>query len=246
MIHRRNGTQRIVENDDNSGPDAFPESSSEVLQGYPFRMATYASFEIDQDDFENVMKTVGRAHGVGLARGIGAYLVNGTGSGQPGGLLTGASDSGITTASRNTIGYGDIVDIYFRVNRIYRTAPKCAWVMNDATFQLVRAAVDNNGRPLISVEGDLEMLMGQPVLVSPSMPSGPGSKGIVFGDLSHFNVRLSALYFRKAWQAEFGIDTGNALHVSRMRADSVLFDPAIQASPTNTQAAPIQYATLHS
>jgi hypothetical protein len=78
------------------------------------------------------------------------------------------------------------------------------------------------------------------------MPSGPGSQGIIFSDLSHFNVRLSALYFRKAWQAEFGIESGNVLHMSRMRADSVVFDPAIQASPANTMAAPIQFATLHS
>jgi HK97 family phage major capsid protein len=236
---------RVVENS-NPGADAFPSASSETLNGYPYKLTTYASFEIDQDDFESTAATIARAHGVGLARTIGQDLVNGTGNGEPGGLLTGASDSGYTTAARNAISYTDIVDIYFSVNRVYRAAPKCCWVMNDATLKLVRAAVDNNGRPLISVENDLEMLMGQPVLVSPSMPSGPGTQGIIFGDLSHFNVRLSALYFRKAWQAEFGIESGNALHMSRMRADSVVFDPAIQASPTNTTAAPIQYATLHS
>src|SRR5580658_7258765 len=90
----------LTENNDNNGPDAFPVSSSEVLNGYPFRMATYASLEFDDDDFEAAIKTVGRAHGVGLARGIGDYLVNGTGSAQPGGLLTGAANSGVTTATR--------------------------------------------------------------------------------------------------------------------------------------------------
>ena len=90
---------RVVENTDNGVPDAFPASSAEVLNGYPYRLATYATVEITDDDFETAMASVGRAHGVGLARGIGSDLVNGTGSSQPQGLLTGASNSGYTTAS---------------------------------------------------------------------------------------------------------------------------------------------------
>jgi len=234
----------VGENTD-AGVDGFPSSSSEVLQGYAFKLATRASFEIDQDDFEGAMATISRAHGVGLARGIGSYLVKGTGVGQPSGLLTGASNSGYTTQQADKITYTDIVEIYFSVNRIYRMAPKCAWVMADETFQLVRSAVDNNGRPLISVENDVETLMGQPVLVSPSMPWGGGSKGIVFGDLSHFLVRVSSLYFRKSWQSQSAIESGRALHMSRMRADSVVFDPAILGSPVDTSGAPLQYATLH-
>jgi HK97 family phage major capsid protein len=237
---------RVVENTSTGVPDPLPASSSQIMNGYPYRMATYATVEFGDDDFENSIKTVGRAHGVGLARGIGADLVNGTGSSQPSGLLTGASNSGYTTAGANAITATDINDIFFSVNRIYRNSPKCAWVMNDVTYQLVRAAKDGNQRPLIDMQDDCECLMGKPILVSPSMPFLPGSKGIVFGDLGHFNVRLSALYFRKANQAEFGVEFYRDLHISRMRADSGVFDPSILASPANTQAAPIQYATLHS
>ncbi|HXZ14070.1 MAG TPA: phage major capsid protein [Candidatus Sulfotelmatobacter sp.] len=224
--------------------DAFPYSSSEVLQGYGYKLHTLASYEITEDDFEPVMTTVGRAHGVGLARGIGADLVNGAGGGTgPSGLLTGASNSGYTTQSGGVITYTDIVSIYFSVNRVYRAAPKAAWVMNDNTLKLIRAATDTVGRPLISVQNDIEMLMGQPVLVSPSMPWGGGSKGIVFGDLSHFKVRVSALYLRKWWQVY--ADSARVLISSRMRADSTVFDPAIIGSPVDTSGAPIQYATIH-
>ncbi len=236
---------RVVENTDNGVPDAFPASSAEVLNGYPYRLATYATVEITDDDFETAMASVGRAHGVGLARGIGSDLVNGTGSSQPQGLLVGASNSGYTTQAANAISATDINDIFFSVNRIYRNSPKAAWVMNDATYQLVRAAKDSQNRPLIDMQDDCECLMGKKLLVSPSMPFGAGSKGIVFGDLSHFIVRVSALYFRKANQAEFAVEKYRDLHISRLRADSVVFDPATQASPANTQAAPIQYATLH-
>src|ERR1700678_1105630 len=117
---------RVVENTSTGVPDPLPSSSSQILSGYPYRMATYATVEFGDDDFENSIITVGRAHGVGLARGIGADLVNGTGSGQPTGLLTGASNSGYTTAGANTITATDINDIFFAVNRIYRNSPKCA------------------------------------------------------------------------------------------------------------------------
>lgn len=237
---------RVSENSYSGVPNAFPVSSSEVLNGYPYVLATFATKEFEDDDFESSIASVARAHGVGMARAIGADLVNGTGSGQPGGLLTGASNSGYTTAGANAITATDIEDIYFSVNRIYRNSPKCAWVVNDATYQLIRAAKDGNQRPLINVQDDCECLMGKKLLVSPSMPSGAGSKGVVFGDLSHFMVRLSAMYFRKANQAEFAVESYRDLHISRLRADSVVFDPATLASPANTIAAPIQYATLHS
>lgn len=235
----------LIENT-NSGTTAFPVSSTEILNGYPFVLQTFASKEFDDDDFEDAMKSVLRAHGVGLARAIGQYLVAGSGVAQPSGLLLGASNSVYTTQAANVISATDINAIFFSVNRVYRNSPKCAWVMNDATYQLVRAAKDSADRPLIDMQDDCECLMGKKLLVSPSMPSGAGTKGIVFGDLSHFNVRCSALYFRKAWQAEFGIDSGRALHISRIRVDSTVFDPAVNASPENTTAAPIQYATLHS
>jgi HK97 family phage major capsid protein len=246
---------RVSENSYSGVPDAFPVSSSEVLNAYPYVMATFATKEFEDDDFESSIASVARAHGVGMARAIGADLVTGSGSAQPQGLLTGASNSGITIGTPTSpfvdlITLDDILEIYFAVNRFYRNSPKCAWVMNDTTYQLIRRMqaypLQNEGLPFINVVDDRELLMGKPVLVSPSMPSGAGSKAIVFGDLSHFNVRVSAMYFRKANQAEFAVESARDMHISRMRADSVVFDPATQASPTNTQAAPIIYATMHS
>lgn len=224
----------------------MPYVSGQQLNGYIYKQEIYGSIEIEDDDFEGVSRTLSRAFGVGFARGIGVDLVNGTGSGnsQPAGILPNSSNSGVTTQTAGKITYTDIVNIYFSVNRIYRMAPKCAWVMNDQTFKLVRSATDNNGRPLISVLNDIETLMGQPVLVSPSMPWGSGAEGILFGDLSHFNVRLSAMTLTRAFQVSGGSDYLRALYVGRMRADSNVLDPAIQGSPVDTSGAPIQYATL--
>jgi HK97 family phage major capsid protein len=239
----------LVSESSNTGvPDAFPVASGSMLNGYIFRMATYGSVEIDDDDFELAMKTIGRAHGVGLARGIGSYLVTGTGASQPSGLLTGASFSNVICQGDSHTGAPlsatDIFAIYFSLNRVYRAAPKCAWVMADATYQEVRKLQDANYRPLLQMRDDTETLMGKPVLISPSMPTGAGSNGIVFGDLSHFNVRCSPVYFRKVWEVEYGVESYRYLHISRMRVDSAVFNPAQSTSPSNG-GDPIVYATLH-
>ena len=84
------------------------------------------------------------------------------------------------------------------------------------------------------------MILGKRVLVSPSMPSAAGSKGIVFGDLSHFWVRLSATTILKATEATSAIEQGQFLFLGRMRVDSFVFDPSGGSAP------PIVYATLHS
>jgi hypothetical protein len=55
---------RVSENNNSGVPDAFPSSSSEVLNGYPYRMATYATVEFGDDDFEGAIASVARAHGV--------------------------------------------------------------------------------------------------------------------------------------------------------------------------------------
>ncbi|MGC1796514.1 MAG: hypothetical protein WA713_10550, partial [Candidatus Acidiferrales bacterium] len=64
-----------------------------------------------------------------------------------------------------------------------------------------------------------------------------------------YNVRLSTMFFKRAYQlgdAAAAIENFRSFYIGLMRGDAYLLDPATQASPSNTVAAPIQYATLHS
>lgn len=210
------------------------------LNSYTYRCDLGASIEIEQDMFEPMQALMQEAFSVGMARGIGEDLITGNGSTAPQGVLTGATSSGITTAAAGVISSDDIQNVYFSLNHFYRSQPKAAWVMADATYQKVRKAKDSNNRPLINVVGDMETLMGKPVHVSPTMPSAAGSNGIVFGDLSRFVVRVSRLAVQRNVQAPGYAENGRALYVGRMRADAKVIDP------TGGSAAPILYATLHS
>jgi len=234
-------------------PGTVPQFSAKNLAGWMHRVSLAGTIEWEQDAFDMAMTLMARAYGVGFARGIGKQLVTGTGVGQPQGLLTGAANSGYTTVTASVAGttplkYNDISAIYNSVDRVYRASKKCAWVMNDVTYTQVRNAVDNSGRPLLDMAEDKEELFGKPVLISPSMPSGPGSQGIVFGDLSHFFVRLSAMTIQRNWQVggtAGNVERGEAIYHGRQRADSVVFDPSRATSPA-TGTPPIVFAVLHS
>ena len=221
-------------------PQTVPTAAKSALGSYTFRATLDASLELEDDDFQPVIDQMKKAYTIAFARGIGAALATGNGSSAPQGIVTGAANSGITTSGSGVIDAADIESIYFSLDRAYRANPKCAWAMSDAVYHQVRSAVDNNLRPLINVVGDRELLMGKPILVSPSISSTAGQKGIVFGDLAHFFVRLSNMVVTRNTQAPGYIEYGKALYTARMRADSKVFDP------TGGNKPPIVYATLHS
>jgi HK97 family phage major capsid protein len=234
-------TSTKVSESSQQSPQVVPTAVNKILNGYTYRSQLVASFELEQDDYQPVIDQFGKAFSIGHARGIGVDLINGNGTSAPQGVLTGATDSGITTAAGGVISADDIESIFFSLDRIYRQSPKCGWVMSDSTYRMARKAKDSNNRPLISVVDGQEILMGKRVLVSPSMPSYNPSigscKGIVIGDLSYFVVRVSAPVMRRTVETPAAdISKAEAMYVSLIRADSKVIDPASNA---------ILFATLH-
>jgi HK97 family phage major capsid protein len=232
-------TSTIVSQNTQQAPVANPTAASNNFGGFSYRTNPCAvTMELEMDSFESTMQILMAAFGVGLARGIGADLVNGSGSGAPMGLLTAATDSGITTAAAGGISSTDIESIYFSVNRAYRNSPKCAWVLSDAVYQMIRVAKDTNGRPLLNMVEDKELLFGKRVLIAPSMPSAAGSKGIAFGDLSMFAVRIVGQpEVKRASEIPGYVEKGIALYTGWLRVDSGIIAPG--------SVAPVVYATLH-
>jgi HK97 family phage major capsid protein len=222
--------------------DVVPAVDQKLLNAFSYRVSLGASLEFEDDVFDSAMERMAQAFGIGFSRGIGADLVNGDGSTAPQGILVGATDSGITTANSGKLVLGDFNNIFFSVNKIYRASSKCAWLMDDPTYKLVRNAVDDQHRPLINVVDDKETILGKPVYVTPSLTVSPSIGGghIVFGDLSHYTVHVSSLYLKRRSQVLGYVEYGKALYTGIMRADAVVHDPTAGAMP------PIVYATLHS
>lgn len=232
-------SSQIVSEASSLAAAAAPVAGVKQLNAYSYRTTPIrASFEFEQDSFQPAMDMLMAAFQVGLQRGVGVDLVTGSGVGAPQGILTGASDSGVTTAVAGAVSADDIQNIYFKLNRLYRNQQKTCWLMSDAVYQMVRKAKDANGRPLIDVREDYEQLMGRRIFISPSMPSAPGSAGILFGDLSYFAVRtVGQATFRRRLQTQY-IELGEALYTAMLRIDSAVLVPA-----SGTPA--IVKATLH-
>jgi len=222
-----------------SGPTAStpPLVAGTLLNSYKYAAALPVSIELEEDAFAPMMKIMNDAYVIAFARGIGVDLAIGNGTTAPQGVLTGAGASVYTTASSTALVLNDFESVYFQVNRIHRNAPKCAWLMNDAAYQLARKAVDTVGNPLLKLHKDKEMIMGKPVLVSPSLPAYNASIGAqagtfcVFGDLSHMFVRVSKMILHRSWQAQGYVEKGQALYSGYMRADAKVFDPTAGGTP---------------
>jgi HK97 family phage major capsid protein len=223
-------------------PVANPTISGLTLKGFSYRTNPIAStFELVQDSFEAITDILTQAFSVALARGIGADLVNGAGAGTaPQGLLTAAANSGVTSAVSGVWSGIDLAAVYASLNRAYRASPKCAWVMNDTTYQQILALKDANGRPLLGIREDEEKLFGKKVIVSPDMPTGAGAKSIVFGDLSQFQVRVAknGVLVRRNVEAPGYAEQGAALYTTYMRVDAAL-------NTAGGGVKPVVYATAH-
>jgi HK97 family phage major capsid protein len=229
-------------------PGPVPNVSGVLLNGNTFKVSLAASFELEEDDFEPYLNQVKVAYAIAFARGAGIYLATGSGgNSQPQGILTGATYSnvslsqGISADVSNTLN-DKFQAIYFSVNEIYRKSPKCAFVMSDASYQWIRSLSDKQARPLLEIRKDKEMIMGKPVLISPSIPSYGGSPvttgKIVFGDLDSYIVRDSPMTITRNIQAPGYAEKGLALYVGRMRVGAQVNDP------TNGVTPPITYSNL--
>jgi len=108
--------------------------------------------------------------------------INGSGEGEPYGLLNGAQ-TGVTASSAASLTYDEVISLYFSLKPEYRR--NAAWLMNDVTGLALRKLKDMNGNNLWRESDDT--ILGKPVVFSPYMPdAGSGSKPVAIGDLSFY------------------------------------------------------------
>ena len=109
-----------------------------------------------------------------LGRAMNAKLSTGTGSSQPKGIVTAASDSGVTIAA-DLPTLPEMQNLYHYVDVAYRNENSC-WFMNDASWKQVKQMVVNSNliadsqilsgvRPSFSEDGNTGVVVGQPQLL---------------------------------------------------------------------------------
>ena len=174
-----------------------------TLGAYMFRTVVTVSYEMLQDAIFDVEGYVSETLGIRFARTLENYVVAGTGSSQPTGLITAcvAADGGtpaVTLAAthKNLYTFDDLLTLFSSVDLAYR--PNCTLVINDTSKFDLRKIKDSNGRYIWDANGTLmqaqqpTQIAGFNYLVSNSIPaSGSFSTNLgVFADLSRHNVRM--------------------------------------------------------
>ncbi len=139
-----------------------------------------------------------------FAKAENSAFTTGTGSSQPQGVVTGAG-VGKTAASATAITSDEVIDLFHSLD--YRHRQNAAWMMNDATAQVLRKLKDTTGQYLWQpglVAGQPDRILGRPVMTNNMMATPAASaKTILFGNFSYYWIfdredltiaRLNELY----------------------------------------------------
>jgi predicted phage gp36 major capsid-like protein len=126
-----------------------------------------------------------------------AYI-QGTGTAQPRGLVTGAAAgrTGIV-GQTTTVLYDDLVLLEHSIDPAYRGAAGVGYMMNDASLSVIRRLKDTQGRPIFvpgyetgNPGGAPDRLMGRPITINQDVAvMAANAKSILFGDFSKYVIR---------------------------------------------------------
>lgn len=183
-------------NDDTANEGEIIDENTQVTEGdltfgqrsikawmYSSRMVR-VSYQLLQDSGVSLEAFLPRKLGERLGRVSARHWAQGTGTGQPQGLVTGLTK--ITeTATAGKIGYDDLIDVEHSVDPAYRN--RARYVLHDDVLRELRKLKDTTGRPLwvpaVTV-GAPSTVNGRAYTVDNSLPEfAAGAKPLVFGDI---------------------------------------------------------------
>lgn len=182
-----------------SASTASDETFGQVsLSAYTARRLVKVSVELVEDEAVNLIAYLGKA--IGQAIGFlenDAYL-NGSGSGEPTGLLSlvTAGKTGLTGQTTSVIA-DDVFDLFYSIIGPYQTQGE--WLLAQSTLKAIRKLKDStnnyiwsptSGVASVLANGAPDTLLGKPLWIDPSMPTmSANALSILFGDFSAYAIR---------------------------------------------------------
>jgi HK97 family phage major capsid protein len=168
-----------------------------TLGAYKFSSDLLAfSAEIDADSAFTFETIIAEALAERVGRVVNTYLTTGTGSSQPQGVVTGATQGVIADGNlASEISRDNLVDLQHSVDRAYRVGPKVGYMMHDTTLAAFKKLAFNSSdaRPLwvpSMRDAAPATLEGFPYWVNNDIAEGAASaKSVLFGDYSKFKIR---------------------------------------------------------
>lgn len=223
-----------------------PTFNQLVLQSYKYSSKKIlVSIEFLQDTAINASEVIGRMLGERIGRITHRHFTVGTGSGQPNGVITAATSSGVTTASATAITRDDLIDLKHSVDPAYRDQG-ARFMFNDTTLKLLKKlkiaqySGDTGGVPLWQpglAIGQPDTIDGDPYTVNQHM-AGPtaSQKAVAYGLFSKYQIRdvMDIMLMRLD---ELYAEYGQVAFLAFSRHDGDLLDAGTH---------PVKYLTMHS
>jgi HK97 family phage major capsid protein len=183
----------------------------------------FADTMVDPVDF--LIERGGRA----IALALNTYLVTGTGTGQPQGILANATGVTLPAGNVTSLTYNGLADLFHSVAAPYRA--NGTFLMSETSLKFIREMKDGQGLPVFpglqDAESGQDSIFNRPVYSDPDFPvPAANAKTVLFGDIrANYLVRrvvppnvklLNELYAGNG-QVGFRIDR---------RVDGKIIDPA--------------------
>lgn len=163
-----------------------------ILDAHKLHVAIKVTEELLYDNAFNLESYIMQQFGKALANAEEDAFINGTGTGQPLGILaaTGGADVGVTAKSATVITADELIDLIYSLKRPYRKS--AAFLLNDQTLAAIRKLKDNYGQYLWQPSlqaGEPDRILGYAAYTSPYFPAvAAGKAAVAFGDFSYYNI----------------------------------------------------------
>lgn len=163
-----------------------------ILDAHKLHVAIKVTEELLYDNAFNLENYILTQFGKALSNAEEDSFINGTGVGQPLGILaeTGGAQVGVTTASSTKVTADEIINLVYSLKRPYRK--NAVFLANDVCVAELRKLKDNNGQYLWQPSlqaGEPDRVLGYKVYTSPYFPvPTAGGTAVAFGDFSYYNI----------------------------------------------------------
>lgn len=162
-----------------------------ILDAHKLHVAIKVTEELLYDNAFNLENYIITQFGKALSNAEEDAFINGTGVGQPLGILasTGGAQVGVTSEAAEPT-TDDCINLVYSLKRPYRK--NAVFLTNDKALAYLRTLKDLNGQYLWQPslkEGEPDRFLGYKVYTSPFFPEPqPGKACVAFGDFSYYNI----------------------------------------------------------
>ena len=160
-------------------------ANSKTIQLYKDTLEFALSDELLADTSSNLEQFIQGEIARAMAVSANNYIVNGSGSGQPYGLLTRVTNT--TAFSATAITNAQIVGLSTDVAGEYLTNGQTGFIMQNSTWGALKVLDLTNYNRITETVNGQRLVEGWPVMLSAQIPAiGTGNKSIIFGNFSYY------------------------------------------------------------